>query len=350
MASNIKTNHGYITFFTVTFLFGSTLQGGWALAECGQVSLVLDKKLNWGVFSRDKAEDEKSAFLNNVTMITVLGHLGMSLGCYIGGMVLPKFGSRKVIIGANIIAIIFNIIKLIENTTALMIGRIMFGVTMGVSLVGLSRAINDTVPAQSQQIYGAFVNAGFGIGIFVSNLLGLLIPLDNGKVGDVQKMIDDQNWRIVFGFPILLEIYTVLALIFVIKNESMIQLLQKEDPSTELVQTELKKIYTIPSTMTYEQLGNKLKSQIKFKETVPCTVYQGFKSKQYRRASINGLLLAIFHQLTGMSGLQNFQTAILQKLDKEGTFPIPVIWAVQIINFTNMLACFSFAATSKWFR
>lgn len=53
MASNIKTNHGYITFFTVTFLFGSTLQGGWALAECGQVSLVLDKKLNWGVFSRD---------------------------------------------------------------------------------------------------------------------------------------------------------------------------------------------------------------------------------------------------------------------------------------------------------
>lgn len=80
-------------------------------------------------------------------MITVLGHLGMSLGCYIGGMVLPKFGSRKVIIGANIISIIFNIIKLIENTTALMIGRIMFGVTMGVSLVGLSRAINDTVPA-----------------------------------------------------------------------------------------------------------------------------------------------------------------------------------------------------------
>lgn len=57
--SSLKTNHGYITFFVLTFLFGSTLQGGWALAECGQVSLVLDKKLGWGVFSRDKSEDDK---------------------------------------------------------------------------------------------------------------------------------------------------------------------------------------------------------------------------------------------------------------------------------------------------
>lgn len=146
----------------------------------------------------------------------------MSFGCYIGGVLLPRFGSRNTIIGANLISIIFNIIKLIESTTALMLGRIMFGVAMGVSLVSLGKAINDTVPAQSQQIYGAFVNAGFGIGIFLSNLLGLLVPIDNGKDGDVQKMIDDQNWRIVFGFPILLELYTVIVLLFIIKHESMI--------------------------------------------------------------------------------------------------------------------------------
>lgn len=66
------------------------------------------------------------------------------------------------------------------------------------------------------------MQAGFAFGIFTSNLMGLLIPIDNGKEGDVQKMIDDQNWRIVFGFPILLEIYVIAILLFVIKNESII--------------------------------------------------------------------------------------------------------------------------------
>lgn len=187
----IKTNHGYITFFVLTFLFGSTLQGGWALAECGQVGFVLDKKLKWGVFSINKDGKVEQDVLNNVTLITVLGHLGISLGCYIGGVFLPRFGSRKVIIGCNIISIIFNLIKLIENTAALMIGRIMFGTAMGVALVSLSKAINDTVPAQSQQIYGTFVNAGFGIGIFISNLLGLLVPIDISNEGNEQNMIDD---------------------------------------------------------------------------------------------------------------------------------------------------------------
>jgi MFS family permease len=41
-------------FFALTFLFGSTFQAGWALAECGQVGLVLDKKLGWNAFGKDE--------------------------------------------------------------------------------------------------------------------------------------------------------------------------------------------------------------------------------------------------------------------------------------------------------
>ena len=66
------------------------------------------------------------------------------------------------------------------------------------------------------------MNAGFGIGIFFSNLMGLLIPINNGEDGDVQKMKDDQNWRLVIGVPIILEIYTLIVLIFIIKHESII--------------------------------------------------------------------------------------------------------------------------------
>ena len=63
------------------------------------------------------------------------------------------------------------------------------------------------------------------MGIAFSNLMGLLVPLDNGADGDIQLMKDDQNWRFVFGFPIILEIYVIITLLFVIKHDSIIQLL-----------------------------------------------------------------------------------------------------------------------------
>ena len=130
---------------------------------------------------------------------------------------MPKIGSRKMIMIANVISLVFNIIKLIENTAAIMIARFFFGVCMGVTCVGLSKAINDTIPPKNTAVYGAFVNAGFAIGITLSNCMGMLIPLDEGNEGDIQKMKDDENWRLLFGVPIILEIYTIFALTFIFK-------------------------------------------------------------------------------------------------------------------------------------
>ena len=112
--------------------------------------------------------------------MTVLASLGIGIGAYFGGSLLPKYGSRKLIIVSNTIGLIFNSLKLVENTAIIMVARFGFGLIMGVALVCLSRVINDTVPAQSAPKYGAFVNAGFAIGIFGSNLMGLIIPLDDG--------------------------------------------------------------------------------------------------------------------------------------------------------------------------
>lgn len=65
--------------------------------------------------------------------------------------------------------------------------------------------------------------------------MGLLIPLNNGEEGDIQKMKDDENWRLVFGVPILLEIYTLVVLLFIIKHESIIKLLQVEEATSTLL-------------------------------------------------------------------------------------------------------------------
>lgn len=220
-----------MTFFVLTFLFGSALQTGWVLSECGQVGLVLDQKLGWNATAED------AGFFNYLTIATVLPSPAVGIGGYFGGTLLPKYGSRKLIIATNIIALIFNLLKLIEATATIMVARFVVGLVMGIAVVCLSKAINDTVPAEHASLYGAFVNAGFGIGLFFSNLMGLLIPIDNGEEGDVQRMKDDQNWRLVFAVPILLELYTIIILLFYIKYESIIQLVQDNEPNSDLLKT-----------------------------------------------------------------------------------------------------------------
>lgn len=104
---------------------------------------------------------------------------------------MAKFGSRKLLIVSNLLMIIFNSTKLIENTACIIIGRFGFGLMVGTSLIALSRAINDTIPPKNSQFYGSFINSGFCMGVFFSNFQGLLIPLDDGNDDDVQKMMDD---------------------------------------------------------------------------------------------------------------------------------------------------------------
>ena len=45
------------------------------------------------------------------------------------------------------------------------------------------------------------------LGIFLSNLLGMLVPLQ-----DKQHMLDDQMWRVVYGFPVVIQLFSVYAL------------------------------------------------------------------------------------------------------------------------------------------
>ena len=78
--------------------------------------------------------------------MTVLGVFGMQIGAYFGGLLLPKYGSRKLIIFANVISLAFNALKLVENTACIMVARLIFGIAIGLAAVCLSRAINDTVP------------------------------------------------------------------------------------------------------------------------------------------------------------------------------------------------------------
>ena len=44
-----------------------------------------------------------------------------------------------------------------------------------------SKALNDYIPASVVQSYSILVNAGICLGFFISNLLGLLVPVEDAN-------------------------------------------------------------------------------------------------------------------------------------------------------------------------
>lgn len=106
--------------------------------------MVLDKKLGWNAVGSDYK------IVNYITICVITGSAGLALGSLLGGWLLPKYGSRKIVLAANIIGLFCNCIKLIENTTCILIGRFIFGIMAQAAGVSLAKTINDTVPAKNQ--------------------------------------------------------------------------------------------------------------------------------------------------------------------------------------------------------
>mmetsp|Transcript_11875 Transcript_11875/g.20092 ORF Transcript_11875/g.20092 Transcript_11875/m.20092 type:complete len:84 (+) Transcript_11875:1034-1285(+) len=67
---------------------------------------------------------------------------------------------------------------------------------------------------------------------------------------------------------------------------------------------------------------------------------QAMTSKLYRRATWVSAFLSIFHQLAGISAVLMFQTKIFLYMKERGQFDIPIIWAVQFVNFFNLFISF----------
>ena len=109
----------------MTLWIGSSLQCGWVLAENGQVGFVLDKKLGWKVA-------ESTALVNYNTLTTMLGLVGLSIGSLLGGKLVPKLGVWRTLLLCNFLNMGANAIKLILLTETIFIGRVFFGLFVGV--------------------------------------------------------------------------------------------------------------------------------------------------------------------------------------------------------------------------
>lgn len=112
----------------------------------------------------------------------------------------------------------------------------------------------------TQQKYGIVINAGICLGVFFSNFLALLVPLEvKNDPTSYEALKLDNNWRIVYGFPALVELFSLIILLCSVKHISLLDLV-KTDQKEEAVVL-IKKIYRLSEdTCSAEEWLEHLKS------------------------------------------------------------------------------------------
>lgn len=106
------------------------------------------------------------------------------------------------------------------------------------------------------QYYSALLNSGVALGVFLSNLLAMFVPLDDGKPNAKELMKADNTWRLVITLPAILNLVSIYMIYTHFKHPSLINLLVKDDPESErLAIEEIKKVYKVKEPMTYEMFA-----------------------------------------------------------------------------------------------
>ena len=140
------------------------------------------------------------------------------MGSITGSKIGPKIGIYRMLLAVNGIAIFSNLIKVIETSTTIFVGRFLFAVCAGAANFCMSKAISETVPIKYEQRYGIFVNSGIQTGTFMTSVFGVFLPrFDSGT----EAFKNDQIWRIVWLVPIIFEVISLILIPIFFKHLSL---------------------------------------------------------------------------------------------------------------------------------
>ena len=100
----------------------------------------------------------------------------------------------------------------------------------------MNLAISETVPVNEQQRYMVWINVSIGLGMLAAQISNMFLPIagSDGKGqphqlntdnSTCQKLLNDNAWKLVWGFPIVLKVLALIIVPAKIKSFSLIKLI-----------------------------------------------------------------------------------------------------------------------------
>lgn len=117
-----------------------------------------------------------------------------------------KKGRRQLLIISAVIGIVGTAITIWENMWAIIFGRMIYGISVGMIAIAMPRLMDETVPLYLQGFYGGIYCLSFAAATLLAYTLAIPMPQDDDKQG----LIDSIWPQITFGMPI---VFYILQLI-----------------------------------------------------------------------------------------------------------------------------------------
>mmetsp|Transcript_7461 Transcript_7461/g.9761 ORF Transcript_7461/g.9761 Transcript_7461/m.9761 type:complete len:140 (+) Transcript_7461:132-551(+) len=139
----------------------------------------------------------------------------MGIGSLVGG-ILVKGGRRKIMIVMNLIGAIGIGISLILDFWAILFGKFLWALAVGILSTAGPLMVSETIPAEEMSFWGTSSNFFIVLAISISYLWGLGLPQSG-----TPEVYTSNFWRVVYGYPLINISVVLICFIFVFRNDSL---------------------------------------------------------------------------------------------------------------------------------
>ncbi len=178
---------------------------GYGMGVMNTILEIVSAQLNWTC-------SEKKV---NFGLISSLIAPGAAVGALLSGYLASKLGRRKSLIITDVLTIISCIPLLISNTVLIFIGRLLYGVVVGLNSALVPLYIKEISPVQIAGTTGA-------VAMFVLNggtLFAFLLGFGNPSPG-TPEYFTSMWWKFMLGFPIITALIRMILIILFFKFDT----------------------------------------------------------------------------------------------------------------------------------
>lgn len=112
---------------------------------------------------------------------------------------LIKYGRRPALILSAFIGIVGTAITTYENFWAIIIGRLIYGFSVGIIAIAMPRLMEETVPGYLTGFYGGLYCLSFATATLMAYAMAVFLPKDT----DTEALAESNIPNVVMGFPII---------------------------------------------------------------------------------------------------------------------------------------------------
>lgn len=153
----------------------------------------------------------------NDSLISSALSVGAMFGASTGGRLIPK-GRRFTVFISAALGIVGCSLTVWKNKYLIIIGRIIYGMSSGCLAAAINRYVDEYIPLKWFSSVAPIYSVGLNIGTLTATFTAAILP--NTDTDSVEVLENNQTWRYIFGFPIILNFLLICGFLLLVTTDT----------------------------------------------------------------------------------------------------------------------------------